>query len=52
LVYKCGLNLLGLALYSPDLNLIEHAWAKLKEMVDKEFPEISRGLGKGEYNLK
>ena len=38
--------------YSPDLNPIEHAWAKLKEMVDKEFPEISRGLGKGEYNIE
>jgi hypothetical protein len=38
--------------YSPDLNPISHAWAKLKEMLDKEFPEISRGLGKGEYDLE
>jgi hypothetical protein len=38
--------------YSPNLNPIEHAWAKLKEMIDKEFPEISRGLGKGEYDIK
>jgi hypothetical protein len=38
--------------YSPDLNPIEHAWAKLKELIDKEFPEISRGLGKGEYDIE
>jgi transposase len=38
--------------YSPDLNLIKHAWAKLKTLLDKEFPEISRGLGKGEYDLE
>ena len=38
--------------YSPDLNPIEHAWAKLKELVDKEFLEISRGLRKGEYDIE
>jgi hypothetical protein len=38
--------------YSPDLNLIEHAWAKLKELVDKEFPEVSRGLRKVEYDIE
>jgi hypothetical protein len=38
--------------YSPDLNPIKHAWAKLKELINKEFPEISRGLGKGEYDIE
>lgn len=38
--------------YSPDLNLIKYAWAKLKEMLDKHFLEISRGLVKREYNLE
>jgi transposase len=33
------------------LNPIKHAWAKLKEMLNKEFPEISKGLGKGEYDI-
>ena len=38
--------------YSPDLNPIEHAQAKLKELVNKEFLEISKGLGKGEYDME
>ncbi len=38
--------------YSPDLNPIEHTQAKLKELLDKEFPDISRGLGKGQYDLE
>ena len=27
--------------YSPDLNLIEHAWVQLKEMLHKQLPEIA-----------
>ena len=33
-------------LYSPDLNPIKHAQAKLKELVDKEFPKIFKGQEK------
>jgi len=49
---RAALTCLDWPPYSPDLNPIEHAWAKLKEILDKEFPDISRGLGKGEYDLE
>ena len=34
--------------YSPDLNPIEHAWVRLKERLNKRFPDIARMHGSKE----
>lgn len=38
--------------YSPDLNPIEHAWKKLKEIVMEHFPEVWDAKGESEEDLK
>ena len=37
--------------YSPDLNPIEHAWKKLKEVVMEYFPEVWDAKGESEEEL-
>ena len=34
--------------YSPDLNLIEHAWKQLKDTASRMFPELWQSNGKSE----
>jgi DDE superfamily endonuclease len=38
--------------YSPDLNPIEHAWKKLKEVVMEHFPEVWDTKGESEEELR
>jgi hypothetical protein len=38
--------------YSPDLNLIEHVWVKLKEMLYFHFPEVAHSTGVSESDLE
>ena len=34
--------------YSPDLNLIEHTWKRLKDIAAKMFPDLWKSNGKSE----
>ena len=38
-------------LYSPDLNLIKHLWAQLKEYINKHHPELLN-MGKSEADYQ
>jgi uncharacterized protein YukE len=40
-----GISTIDWPLYSPDLNPIEHAWAKLKEMIYQLDPDIENYQG-------
>ncbi|KAJ5929319.1 hypothetical protein N7454_007167 [Penicillium verhagenii] len=37
---ESGFNIMEWPPYSPDLNPIKHAWAKLKEMIDRLDPNL------------
>lgn len=43
-VLETGASILRLPRYSPDLNPIESAWAKIKAKVRRRFPETRRQL--------
>ena len=43
-----GIPLMQWPPYSPDLNPIEHAWAKLKELIYKLDPELATIKGNNE----
>jgi transposase len=49
---NAGIKILPWPLYSLDLNLIEHVWKKLKEIIDFYFLEISRSTGDSEVDLE
>jgi DDE superfamily endonuclease len=42
-----GIPLLNWPPYSPDINPIEHLWVKIKEWINKQYPELSN-IGKSE----
>jgi len=43
-----GVPLLNWAPYSPDMNPIEHVWAKMKEWICKSHPELIK-IGKSQH---
>jgi transposase len=43
-----GINVTDWPPYSPDLNPIEHAWKRLKDIVAKMFPDLWKSNGKSE----
>jgi transposase len=44
-----GCQLLYLPVYSPDLNPIEEAFSKIKELVRKAEARTKEGLGRGDW---
>jgi DDE superfamily endonuclease len=46
-----GVNLLEWPPYSPELNLIEHLWAQLKQWINDHYPELIK-MGKSEADYQ
>jgi transposase len=45
-----GISVMEWLPYSPDLNLIKHLWARLKQWIYKHYPELNRiGASKEAY---